>query len=442
MLRIPRSFEYLYAIFALWFFFGNPITLILSGGTGSQLISTTSADSNFLLPGISMMIASAAALILINQWQHTLTYIKGNPQALLLAALVLLILSSAQWSGFPNYTFRRSILLLGSTIFTAFFTIRFDFRSQLKILTIAFCAAISLCFLMSVFFPNYGIMGAPHEGAWRGVHMHKNRLGAQMGFISIFLLVVRSTHLFRGFAKGLVSLFAVGALVLVATSTSTTGVVLIFVLLIVSYLCNTLRLGYRYQVPITNASLATIILLGLYIQANLPRILGWFGKGTDLTGRDDLWPTLLRMASLRPLLGYGYEGFWRGSTSPGSTVWKALNWPVPNAHNGFLDMVLAIGLLGGALFSISLILNLLKVFLRVQITNDARAICPAIALVFLIISNTTETALFINDSWILYVWISLLPLQPERLEVSSPLERLHSRRELTYTSVRQQVKPS
>lgn len=419
MLRIPRSFEYLYASFALWFFFGNPITLLLSGGNGSQLIDTTSADSNFLLPGISMSIASVAALILLNQWQRTLTYIKGNPQALLIASLMLLILASAQWSSFPNYTLRRSVLLLGSTLFTAFFTIRFDFRAQLKILTFAFCAAISLCFVMSLFFPSYGVMGAPHEGAWRGVHMHKNRLGAQMGFISIFLLIVRSTSLFRGFSKGLVSLFTIGAFVLVVGSTSTTGLVLIFVLSIVSYLCNTLRLGYRYQVPITNASLAAIILIGLYIQTNLTTILGWFGKGTDLTGRDDLWPTLLRMVSLRPVLGYGYEGFWRGVNSPSSTVWKALNWPVPNAHNGFLDVLLAIGLLGGALFLASLVLNLLKVFLRVQITKDACAICPAIALVFLIISNTTETALFLNDSWMLYVWISLLPLQPDRFEAIS-----------------------
>ena len=437
MLRIPRTFEYIYAFFALWFFFGNPISLLLGGADGGQLIDPTKAESNFLLPGISMLIASIATLILLNRWQGAIAYLRGNPQFVLLAFLLLLIMASVQWSAFPSYTLRRSVLVLGTTIFTAFFTVRFNFRQQLKILTFAFCATIFLCFVFSLALPEYGTMAAPHAGAWRGVHMHKNRLGAQMGFVSIFLWVVRSTDLFKGLSNGLVSLFAGGAVCLVVASTSTTGIVIALMLMLIAYLCNTLRLGYRYQIPVTNISLAAIILMGLYVQSNLPRILGHFGKTTDLTGRDDLWPTILQMVSAKPLLGYGYEGFWRGMTSPGYTVWKAVGWPAPNAHNGFLDMLLAVGLLGGILFAISFVLNLLKIFLRVQVTKDVCAICPVLALVFLIISNTTETALFLNDSWVLYVWISLLPLQPETADAKNALGNYRGSNELSYASVRQ-----
>ncbi len=437
MLRIPRTFEYIYAFLALWFFFGNPISLLFSGSKGGQLIDPSQADSNFLLPGISMLIASVATLILLNRWQRAIAYLKGNPQFALLAFLLLLIMASVQWSAFPNYTLRRSVLVLGTTIFAVFFAVRFDFRQQLKLLTFAFCATIFLCFVFSLALPEYGIMTAPHAGAWRGVHMHKNRLGAQMGFIFVFLWVVRSTDLFKGLSNSVVSLFAGGAVCLVVASTSTTGLVIALALMLIAYFCNTLRLSYRHQVPVTNTSLAVIILVALYVQSNLATILGFFGKGTDLTGRGDLWPTIIQMVLARPLLGYGYEGFWRGTTSPSYTVWKAVGWPAPNAHNGLLDMLLAVGLLGGVLFALSFMLNLLKVFLRVQVTKDVCAICPVLALVFLMISNTTETALFLNDSWILYVWISLLPLQPETASAENLLGSDRKSRELSYANVRQ-----
>ena len=422
MLRIPRQLEVIYASFALWFFFGNPINVLTVGADGSQLINTRTVESNFLLPGISMAIYAIATLILLNCWQSTLAKLKRNPQAPLLGLLLLIILTSVQWSGYPSYTLRRSILVLGSTMFAIFFSTRFELRQHLKMLTFAFCATAILCFILGMFFPLYGTMTAPHAGAWRGVHMHKNELGAQMGFISIFLLVVRSTDLFKGLTKALVSLIAACSVFLVVASTSTTGLVILSTLGLASLFCNVLRLNYRYMVPVANTSLAIALLAGLYIQSNLEGLLGIFGKGTDLTGRDELWPAILQMTTQRPFFGYGYEGFWRGSASPGADVWKMAGWPVPNAHNGFLDLLLAVGYIGGLLFFLSLMLNLFKVIGRVRLLQSPHAICPVLALLFLMMSNTTESTFFISDSWILYLWISLVPLQPDKVLDSFFLE--------------------
>ena len=422
MLRVPRSLESIFASFALWFFFGNPINVLTNGADGSQLIETQTVNSNFLLPGISMAIYLTSAFILLNCWQSTLVKLRGNPQFALLGILLLIILTSVQWSGYPSYTLRRSILVLGSTTFAVFLSTRFELRQHLKMLTFAFCATAILCFILGLLFPLYGTMTAPHAGAWRGVHMHKNELGAQMGFISIFLLVIRSTDLFRGLTKAAISLVAICSVFLVVVSTSTTGLVILFTLGLVAILCNILRLNFQYMVPVANTSLAIVLLAALYIQSNLEGLLGVFGKSTDLTGRDQLWPAILNMAAKRPFFGYGYEGFWRGSASPGAYVWKVAGWPVPNAHNGFLDLLLAVGYIGGLLFFISLVMNLLKCLGRVRMIQTTYAICPVIALLFLMMSNTTESTFFISDSWILYLWISLVPLHPVAVEETSSLE--------------------
>lgn len=420
MLKIPRYLEYIYASLALCFFFGNPINVLTLGADGDQLIDPETVSSNFLLPGISMAIFGIAALILLSRWKVCLAYLERNPQFILLFLLLLVILASVQWSAYPTYTLRRIVLLLGATLFATFFSVRFDLKQQLKILTVALGTTVVLCFLFGLLLPTYGTMSAPpHTGAWRGVHMHKNELGAQMGFISIFLLIVRSTDLFNGKQKIVIGALAVCSTFLVVASTSTTGLVILLTLMLVTFICNILRFNYRYMVPAANASLAAIILGSLYLQTNLERLLGVFGKSTDLTGRDQLWPAILHMASSKPFLGYGYEGFWRGTASPASYVWKVLGWPAPNAHNGFLDILLAVGGIGGLLFLATLIVNLFLSFRRVRITKEVYTICPTVALIFLMISNITETTFFISDSWILYVWISLLPAQPLKISEQS-----------------------
>ncbi|MEO0768767.1 MAG: O-antigen ligase family protein, partial [Cyanobacteria bacterium J06649_4] len=147
----------------------------------------------------------------------------------------------------------------------------------------------------------------------------------------------------------------------------------------------------------------------LYLQTNLANFLGYFGKGTDLSGRSDIWPPILDMIAKKPLLGYGYEGFWRGEASPAEVVWQVAGWPSPHAHNGFLDILLAIGWVGGIIFLVSFFLTLTTSFKLIRITKMTYAICPVIVLVFIMLSNTTESNLFKSDAWILYMWSCFFP---------------------------------
>jgi len=60
----------------------------------------------------------------------------------------------------------------------------------------------------------------------------------------------------------------------------------------------------------------------------------------------------------RPLLGYGYHGFW----TPDRVYEMSLEqeWTVPNAHSTYLDVVLNTGLLGGAVLGFCLVVTFRK----------------------------------------------------------------------------------
>jgi O-antigen ligase len=72
-------------------------------------------------------------------------------------------------------------------------------------------------------------------------------------------------------------------------------------------------------------------------------VLTTFGEDETLTGRTDLWATL-RAMPLNPLIGYGFESFWRGERY---ALLQQQYWWAPNqAHNAYLEMYLNLGLLG------------------------------------------------------------------------------------------------
>ena len=75
-------------------------------------------------------------------------------------------------------------------------------------------------------------------------------------------------------------------------------------------------------------------------------------RDEGLTGRLNLWNAVLLAISKRLWLGYGFNAFWQGMKGESGYVLTAVGWAPKYAHNGFLDLVLDLGLLGLLVFAI------------------------------------------------------------------------------------------
>jgi exopolysaccharide production protein ExoQ len=67
----------------------------------------------------------------------------------------------------------------------------------------------------------------------------------------------------------------------------------------------------------------------------------------DLSGRVALWAELQHYMDARPVLGYGFGAFWNPDNL--HQVQEVISWAPVVAHNGYIDEVLATGLIGAAL---------------------------------------------------------------------------------------------
>jgi O-antigen ligase len=67
------------------------------------------------------------------------------------------------------------------------------------------------------------------------------------------------------------------------------------------------------------------------------------GRNTSLTGRTAIWKAVLSLHT-NPLLGTGFESFWLGSRL--ESVWNMSVKGIQEAHNGYIELYLNLGLVG------------------------------------------------------------------------------------------------
>jgi len=72
-------------------------------------------------------------------------------------------------------------------------------------------------------------------------------------------------------------------------------------------------------------------------------ILEALGKDPSLTGRTLIWEALMRKVAERPWTGYGFSAFWGEDSIPALEIRLETQWPVPSAHNGWIDLLVQLG---------------------------------------------------------------------------------------------------
>jgi O-antigen ligase len=139
----------------------------------------------------------------------------------------------------------------------------------------------------------------------------------------------------------------------------------------------------------------------------LDGVLTAFGKDPTLTGRTEIWEQTMRLLSERPLLGHSMASFWQLDIVERTGIWFS------NAHNGYLQLLIDLGLVGLATFVLHLLTTLVR-SLRWARLRDWAAPWPHCMAVFLLVYNLIEVSVVKESSivWVLYVSASLAVRSP------------------------------
>ncbi|AJE02800.1 O-antigen ligase family protein [Geobacter pickeringii] len=254
---------------------------------------------------------------------------------------LVLALASVAWAEDPALTVRRFIAFAMMFIAIVAVVSRLPATTMMEFLVAVTSAymAVGLCAELA--------SGAfhPFQAGYRfsGLY-HPNAVGVDCAF----LIIAAFSAECRGRRRWLLWGAGAAGFALLILSRSRTSLACALVALAARWLL-TARLSRKLIFLGLSGWLLCVVFL-VFGDALFPAIGKMFllGRGDSdvrtLTGRTDLWEELLFYARQRPLLGYGFGGFW--GVRHVYEVSASQGWSVGIGHSTYIDQVLELGIAG------------------------------------------------------------------------------------------------
>ncbi len=262
--------------------------------------------------------------------------------------LSLYLLISVVWSSAPDVTLQSAIILGLGTVIGGYIGTRFHTEQIFYLLKYPMILAVFGSIVMVFATPDLGLMkGVQHEGLWKGAFTHKNVTGMVALLASIVFLYCYRNNIY------LMLPMVASALILVVGARSSTSFIVLATMIAVYVMRRPLSVRGTDVFIVICGSLALAAIAGFILLLNLEQFFGLFGKDITLTGRTLLWEYGFKAFMAKPFLGFGFDAFWHDTSQYGGLAIRAIaGWNAPGIHNGWLELLLSVGLVGTTFFSI------------------------------------------------------------------------------------------
>ncbi len=381
-----------------------------AGLAETQAVGTGDPWANALQVGV----LACMLLLAVLRWTRLRTLL-GPARGL--AVVWLYCVVSAAWSDNPGTTLRRSLLLLTYLGF-GFVAVACRGRDgSVRLMRDASVFMLAASVLLFAAVPSIGQDVDPYAGALRGVFVQKNvaAWAFELALCFVGYDVLRERRI-RAATCLLVPCF----LAALALTRSTTELLSSAALLVFWLWAGWFRRSARRVLPL--AVLFAGLLLALTALAGLgDAAFTLIGKDPTFTGRGPIWQAARGLIADRPLLGYGFQGFWLPGDRVAEEIWAELEWQAPHAHNGVLELLVETGFVGLALY-LGLFLRLLGAVARGIARRDSALAWWSLSWMLLTtIKGLTEPVYLTLDMATALLSFSLVALAAEtRATAASP----------------------
>lgn len=361
--------------------------------------------SVLMLGGIAILIKRAQLLkgtMRANRW---------------LFALFLYSMVSIGWSDLPYVSLKRWVKDIGTVVMVlVILTEPEPFESFKALVRVTTYLLVPLSVLFIKYFPQWGRSYSPWTGEimYIGVGTGKNNLGAMclISGLVLFLTLVeewrtkRQSSSFQQRALYLLYGLMILYLIILTNSRTSQACLAASVLIILAFpfvAAKVSRLGFL---------LITLLSMSGFLFIAFPDVVrscvALLGRDMTLTGRTDMWNALLTMA-VDPILGAGYQNFW--SAEKMTALWQKGFQP-KQAHNGYLEVYLNLGVVGLALVTVMLytVYRRLVGWTRVrEETRDRKFESFGIAFfaIFLFYNITEASILAMSPLWFVFLFVAM-----------------------------------
>jgi O-antigen ligase len=398
--------------------------------------------------GAIILVIFAIALVIVirarSRWR-----LSGLPFPLL-AFLVLAVLSIA-WSDYRQWTVAAAALSIVTAVGALSLAVTFTLPQLLRLLGHALRVILAGSILFEVvvsvivrhpftpWWTNYaGQKIHPAEYWSRDLLLKGDRIQGIMGnsdllgFVALLGVIVFALEFAsRSMTRGWSGFWIVVALADVALTRSATVTIAAVVVAVAALVLILLRRAKtrRARRTVGGVSIAVVVLGvagALVFYAPLLRLLN---KSSTLTGRTDIWSEVIKLASQRPVGGWGWISYWVPGLAPfDKPIFRIGGIQYLQAHDAWLDLWLQLGIVGvivfGALALSALVRSWMLAVDRPQISRDTpgrydpTTLLPALILIALLAQSIAESRLLIEYGLLLLALFAIKTKRPDALPVN------------------------
>lgn len=340
-----------------------------------------------------------------------LRMINNIPLCLVLAWCLL----SVTWSSWVFISFEEVLVQILLFLTCLMFVNTFSTQIIFKIFKSSAVFVIAINFLALIFLGN----SAFSDAGMVGIYSHKNSFGLIMA-ICIFVLLY---DYLREPSKLVFCFFFLGAILLIL-SMSKTSISLFLIITIFTHTIKKIDFKFKTNFVYTVSSFLffSILIFSILIIVYKNEILEYLYYNIDLefmTGRGNLWLTMLLHAGDNLTYGFGFNSVWgKGEFSEiyftelyeSNPLWVE---SLAASDGGYIDLLISLGIVGFSLF-LFYILNTILLLLVVKKSPNFPIMFSLF--LFVVIHNFTETTFLLSTNilWFIAIMISFMAYSETR----------------------------
>lgn len=357
--------------------------------TGNYVMDYSQEASNIQNQIFYFYLFFSTLFILIKRFNKTYSFIRAEKY---LSLFILLCLGSAIWSDYSYLSIKRSFQLF--VIFFVIVEVLINIEpgvllKQLKIV-------VSLYLFYNLYACRFIPLAIdPTFGTWRGIEAHKNHLAQG----SLYCLL--SSVVFFKFDKTRLSKLYDVALMLLAvfitfkTKSSTTFLAIVIIVFL-GFIFNIEKyftergFGRSLSGLMLLFVLSFIVIFIIFSSDIFASVPGYFGKDLTLSGRVPIWEYVWKDVEKKLWFGYGYQTYWLMGTQRIVLFAAAFEgFRVNEAHNGYIEIMLQLGIVGAIFFLFTLI-----AYIRRMLKLNSNLNLAILILITMLTLNYTESVFF------------------------------------------------
>lgn len=396
---LELSLEEITTVVILLFYGTSSYIPVLMPNTGGAVTVDSQLDQVHSVNHVVLaLVWTTGAFLIARSWKYL--RLRSWP-ALFALSLSFWGMASTLWSISPSSSFSAGLSAVFSTLFAIYIFGRFSRRRTTVILTWVFMGLAIGSAAFALFLPVYGIDHFTHEGAWQGVFNQKNTLGNAMVYAMVVAIAFRAKGSIERIWRA--ALFLISAMEVFLSQSREAWLAAAVAIMIYSSTKLLTRFAVsdrRFLLPLGAGCTLTLSSLALIYGPLLFRSLG---RDATLTGRTDLWLATIEQIPGHWVVGYGLNAFWM---SPAATnVYLQIRWEASSAHNGYLETLLELGIVGLSLLLLLLLFTWRDAWRTTRNRNLDPSILAYVLISILTLLNIVTGATFSPNSihWMLLI---------------------------------------